>query len=94
MNLGAGVILANLRLDHQFVTIGVREKKIQTSLKKLGSILGEGTQIGCSSVLNPGTLIGPDSFCYPCLAISGVFQTKSKIDKETLGKESFYEYSP
>ena len=62
VNLGAGVKLANLRLDNEMVLV----QKIPTNLKKLGAIIGDGAQLGCNVVTNPGTMIGRGAFCYPC----------------------------
>lgn len=80
VNLGAGVKLANFRADHAEIII---HKKFPTGLKKLGAILGDGVQLGCNAVTNPGTLIGPQSFCLPCLSIGGVFSKQSQIREST-----------
>ncbi len=67
-HLGAGVILSNVRLDRE--QIAVRDplqggKAIQTGLRKFGAIIGERTEIGCNSVLSPGSIIGRDCVLYP-----------------------------
>jgi NDP-sugar pyrophosphorylase family protein len=72
VNLGAGVKCANLRLNHKPISIIHEGKVIQTKLKKLGAIIGDDAQLGCNAVTNPGTLIGPKSFCYPCLNVGGI----------------------
>lgn len=77
VNLGAGVKLANYRLDHAPITFMYQGKKITTHLKKFGSAIGDGTQIGCNAVTSPGTLIGPRSFCYPCMNIKGVLPPRT-----------------
>lgn len=83
VNLGAGTKLANYRLDHAPVTLTYEGKKIATNLKKFGAILGDQTQIGCNAVASPGTLIGPRSFCYPCMNIKGVLPPRTIYrDKE------------
>ena len=69
VNLGAGVKCANLRLDRGEVLAGL--KKISSGLKKFGAIVGDGAQIGCNSVINPGTLIGKGAICYPLQNIGG-----------------------
>ncbi len=69
VNLGAGTKLANYRLDHQDVHVRFQGKKIPTGLKKLGAIIGDGAQLGCNAVANPGTLIAPKTFCYPLTTI-------------------------
>jgi NDP-sugar pyrophosphorylase family protein len=70
-NLGAGVKCANYRLDQKEVGVWIEEKKVMSGLKKLGVILGNRSQIGCNSVTSPGTLIGQDVICYPCMHIQG-----------------------
>ena len=83
VNLGAGLVCANLRLDRQKVSIHYKNQKIPTPLKKLGAIVGDGSQLGCNSVLNPGTVLGKKVFCSPCLNISGYIPGGSFI-KEPL----------
>lgn len=83
VNLGAGVKLANFRLDHLPITFMFQGKKIVTNLKKMGGIIGDGTQIGCNAVTSPGTLIGPRSFCYPCMNIKGVLPPRTIYRERT-----------
>ena len=71
-NLGAGVICANLRLDHKEICVKIGEKEYNTGLKKFGAIVGDYSQIGCNSVLNPGTLLKKSSFIYPCSSFQGI----------------------
>ncbi len=77
VNLGAGVKLANYRLDRAPVTLVFQGKKISTDLKKFGAVVGDQTQIGCNAVTSPGTLIGPRSFCYPCMNIKGILPPRT-----------------
>ena len=77
VNLGAGVKLANYRFDHAPVTLMYHGNKITTHLKKFGAAIGDGTQIGCNAVTGPGTIIGPSSFCYPCMSMTGVFPPRT-----------------
>lgn len=79
VNLGAGVKCANFRLDHQTISILVSCQKINTGLKKLGAIVGDGAQVGCNCVLNPGTLLGKNSFCFPCLNVYGIVPENAKV---------------
>ncbi len=79
VNLGAGVILANYRLDHSPVSVHLHEQKIKTSMKKLGAIIGDETQVGCNCVLNPGTILGRGVFCFPCLHIDGYIPSHAKV---------------
>ncbi len=72
VNFGAGSITANLRLDNKPVSIKILGKeKIETGLKKLGSIIGDDAKVGAHVVLNPGTLLAKNTFIYPLLNISG-----------------------
>lgn len=79
VNLGAGVKCANLRFDHQSVTVTVQGQKFETRLKKLGAIIGDGSQLGCNCVTNPGALIGKNVFCSPCLNISGYIPDQGRV---------------
>jgi UDP-N-acetylglucosamine diphosphorylase / glucose-1-phosphate thymidylyltransferase / UDP-N-acetylgalactosamine diphosphorylase / glucosamine-1-phosphate N-acetyltransferase / galactosamine-1-phosphate N-acetyltransferase len=90
VNLGAGVKCANLRLDRKEVTISHDGEKIPSGLKKFGSVMGDGCQIGCNVVLNPGTLLGPECASYPLLNLHGVIPARTRIR----GKDSELELSP
>jgi NDP-sugar pyrophosphorylase family protein len=73
-HLGAGVILSNVRLDRQNVQLadpGRPDTKIDTGLRKFGAIVGDRTEVGCNSVLSPGSLLGRDSILYPGTHWSG-----------------------
>ena len=72
VNLGAGVKLANLRLDHLVVAISFEGRRISTGLSKMGAIIGDRAQLGCNAVTNPGTIIGKGAFCMPNCAVGGV----------------------
>jgi UDP-N-acetylglucosamine diphosphorylase / glucose-1-phosphate thymidylyltransferase / UDP-N-acetylgalactosamine diphosphorylase / glucosamine-1-phosphate N-acetyltransferase / galactosamine-1-phosphate N-acetyltransferase len=77
-NIGAGVICANFRLDQGEVSVRIDDKKFRTGSKKLGLILGDRSQIGCNSVVSPGTLVGKDVLCYPCMHVQGTIPSNSK----------------
>jgi NDP-sugar pyrophosphorylase family protein len=79
VNLGAGVKCANLRLDHEEIVVVFKGQKTSTKLTKLGAIIGDGTQVGCNAVLNPGTLIGKKVICYPCINVGGVIPSGAKV---------------
>lgn len=79
VNLGAGTKCANLRLNGETIFIHHDGKKIATGLRKFGAILGDGTQIGCNAVTNPGTLMGKSVNCYPCTNVGGVIASKSIV---------------
>ncbi len=80
VNLGAGVKCANLRLDRKDVSVTIDGKKWNTGLKKFGAVVGDLVQIGCNSVLNPGTLVGKESFSYPLMNLKGIIPERSQID--------------
>lgn len=79
VNLGAGVKCANFRLDRQEISIAIAGQKVNTDLRKLGAIIGDGVQVGCNCVIDPGTLLGKGSICFPCLNIFGVIPENGKI---------------
>ncbi|MEM7147304.1 MAG: UDP-N-acetylglucosamine diphosphorylase [Verrucomicrobiota bacterium] len=67
-HLGAGVILSNVRLDRQNIQLADPsnpDTKIDTGLRKFGAIVGDRTEVGCNSVLSPGSILGPDCILYP-----------------------------
>jgi len=80
-NLGAGVILSNLRNDNNIILIKYNDETIHTGLNKLGSIIGSRTRIGTHSILNPGTIIFPNTRINPNLSIKGVIPKETKVTK-------------
>lgn len=71
VNLGAGVKCANLKLNNQEVSVTFEGERIGTGRRKLGAIIGDRAQLGCNAVTNPGTLMGKESSCHPCMNIGG-----------------------
>lgn len=71
-HLGAGVILSNVRLDRAEVILKSGSESIPTGLRKFSAVLGDHAEIGCNSVISPGSLIGRRSIVYPCASFSGV----------------------
>lgn len=71
-HLGAGVVLSNVRLDRGEVTVTDATKVTATGLRKFSAIIGDHAEIGCNSVINPGTLIGRRSIVYPLSSFGGV----------------------
>ncbi len=65
-HLGAGVICANLKLDKTNITLRLPEGSVKTGMRKLGAILGEEAQVGCNSVLQPGTILGKRALVISC----------------------------
>lgn len=64
-HLGAGVILSNVKLDHAEITVATKEGLVPTGLRKFGAIIGDHAEIGCNSVLSPGSVIGRRCIMYP-----------------------------
>ncbi|NGX34361.1 MAG: Bifunctional protein GlmU [Candidatus Anoxychlamydiales bacterium] len=83
VNIGAGVKLANFRLDKNQISFYLNLKKIKTNLLKLGSIIGDDTQIGCNTVLNPATFLEKNIKCNPSLNIGGHITKDSVIKNKT-----------
>lgn len=90
VNLGAGTKCANFKLDAAPVSVWKGEEKIDTGLRKLGAIIGDGSQIGCNSVTNPGALLGKGVVCYPCLNIGGFVPSCSIVKSTTRLEISSY----
>lgn len=76
-HMGAGCITSNLKSDKSQVVISVLGEKLPTGRKKLGAILGDNVEVGCNSVLNPGTVIGRNSTIYPLSMVRGVVAKNS-----------------
>ena len=70
-HMGAGAITSNVKSDKSLVKVVVNEDKIDTGLKKFGAILGDHVEVGCNSVLNPGTVVGKNSNIYPLSMVRG-----------------------
>lgn len=71
-HMGAGSITSNVKSDKTLVVINNGEQQIPTNLKKVGAMLGDFVEVGCNSVLNPGTVIGRRSQVYPTSCVRGV----------------------
>lgn len=72
VNLGAGVKLSNLRNDGAEVFLRIGDDRRSSGLRKFGAILGEGCQLGCNAVTNPGTILGRNSIVWPNVTVTGV----------------------
>ena len=75
--MGAGSITSNVKSDKKLVVIKNKEEQIETGLKKFGAMLGDEVEVGCGSVLNPGTVIGKHTNIYPLSSVRGVVPKKS-----------------
>ncbi len=80
-HIGAGVIISNVRLDKRNVAVRFGDAKADTGLLKFGAIVGDGCEIGCNSVLNPGTILGARSLVFPLSRVSGVHPAGSRIEE-------------
>jgi UDP-N-acetylglucosamine diphosphorylase / glucose-1-phosphate thymidylyltransferase / UDP-N-acetylgalactosamine diphosphorylase / glucosamine-1-phosphate N-acetyltransferase / galactosamine-1-phosphate N-acetyltransferase len=70
-HMGAGAITSNVKSDKTLVMVQDEEQKLETGLKKFGAILGDHVEVGCNSVLNPGTVVGKNSNIYPLSMVRG-----------------------
>lgn len=70
-HMGAGSITSNVKSDRTLVTVRDGQEKVETGLKKMGAMLGDSVEVGCNSVLNPGTVIGPHASIYPLSCVRG-----------------------
>ena len=76
-HMGAGAVTSNVKSDKTLVTVRSGDERIETGLKKFGALLGDHVEVGCNSVLNPGTVIGRHSNVYPTSCVRGVVPENS-----------------
>lgn len=76
-HMGAGSITSNVRSDKKLVIVHDGKNQIETGLKKFGAMVGNRVEVGCNAVLNPGTVIGPNSNVYPTSCVRGVVPANS-----------------
>jgi NDP-sugar pyrophosphorylase family protein len=77
VHLAAGVIVSNLKLNGDFITLHLDHQMIATGLRKFGALLGDGAEVGCNAVLNPGSIIGRHSLIYPGVCWRGILPANS-----------------
>ncbi len=82
-HMGAGSITSNVKSDKTLVTVKGEDILIETGLKKMGAMLGDHVEVGCNSVLNPGTVIGRNTNIYPTSMVRGVIPAGSIYKKAT-----------
>ncbi len=80
--MGAGSITSNVKSDKKPIVIKGADVPVETGLKKIGAFLGDEVEIGCGSVLNPGTVIGKQSNIYPLSSVRGFVQARSIYKKQ------------
>ena len=76
-HMGAGSITSNVKSDKTLVVVREGEERAETGLKKFGAVLGDNVEIGCNSVLNPGTVVGRGSNVYPLSSVRGTVPPNS-----------------
>ncbi len=76
-HMGAGSITSNVKSDKKLVVVKGKEACIETGLKKFGAMLGDEVEVGCGSVLNPGTVVGSHTNIYPLSSVRGVVPSHS-----------------
>ena len=81
-HMGAGSITSNVKSDKTLVVVKNGEEKVETGLKKFGAMLGDNVEVGCNSVLNPGTVIGRNSNIYPTSMVRGCIPEGSIYKKQ------------
>lgn len=81
-HMGAGAITSNVKADKSLIGITVNGEVIETKLKKMGAILGDFVEVGCNTVLNPGTVIGKETQIYPLSMVRGYIHEKSIYKKQ------------
>ncbi|MBE6607739.1 MAG: UDP-N-acetylglucosamine pyrophosphorylase [Ruminococcaceae bacterium] len=89
-HMGAGAVASNFRLDKKAVNVGLGDNKIPTGLRKMGVILGDYSEVGCNSVLYPGTVIGRRCLVYPLTGVRGIVYEDSivKSNGETVHRKA------
>ncbi len=76
-HMGAGSITSNVKSDKTNVVIKSADEELETGIKKIGAMLGDNVEVGCNSVLNPGTIVGRGSNIYPTSCVRGVVPSNS-----------------
>ena len=81
-HMGAGSITSNVKSDKTLVEVKKDGEVIKTGLKKMGAVLGDNVEVGCGSILNPGTVIGSNTNIYPLSSVRGYVPSKSIYKKQ------------
>ena len=81
-HMGAGSITSNVKSDCSLVVIKNGAETIETGIKKIGALIGDNVEVGCNSVLNPGTVIGKNTNIYPLSSVRGVIKANSIYKKQ------------
>ena len=86
-HLGAGVVLSNFKAFKGNITVPIDGVPFDTGLRKFGALLGDGVDIGCNAVLNPGSIIGRHSVIYPCTNWRGYLPANSIVKNKSVVEE-------
>ena len=84
-HLGAGAITSNVKSDKKLVVVKGKEEQIETGIKKFGAMVGDNVEVGCGSVLNPGTVVGKNTNIYPLSSVrrvvpeNSIYKNKNEI---------------
>ena len=84
-HMGAGSITSNVKSDKKLVKVHGEDGDIETGMKKFGAMIGDEVEVGCGSVLNPGTVIGKNSNIYPlssvrkCVNANSIYKNQGEI---------------
>lgn len=81
-HMGAGSITSNVKSDKKLVIVKTKDKNIETGLKKFGAMLGDEVEVGCGSILNPGSVVGKRSNIYPLSSVRGYVAANSIYKKQ------------
>lgn len=81
-HMGAGSVTSNVKSDKKLVIVKDVEEKIETGLKKFGCMIGDNVEVGCGSILNPGSVIGKNTNIYPLSSVRGVIPPNSIYKKQ------------
>ena len=80
--MGAGSITSNVKSDKKLVVVKTPEGNIETGIKKFGAMLGDEVEVGCGTVLNPGSVVGGHTNIYPLSSVRGYVSANSIYKKQ------------
>ena len=83
-HMGAGSITSNVKSDKKLVIVKNGDAKIETGLKKFGAMIGDNVEVGCGSILNPGSVIGKNTNIYPLTRVRGIINSNSILKDENV----------
>jgi NDP-sugar pyrophosphorylase family protein len=87
-HMGAGSITSNVKSDKSLVNVRYNNQLIATGLKKMGAMLGDYVEVGCNSVLNPGSIVGRNCMIYPLSLVRGYIPQDSIVKQNIIVKKN------